>query len=53
MSAELGSAKDLAAAIGVNLHTVLRAYSELRDSGLIELRPRRGQGLSRSETSSW
>lgn len=38
----LPSAKDLAAAIGVNLHTVLRAYSELRDSGLIELRPRRG-----------
>lgn len=38
----LPSAKELAAATGVNLHTVLNAYAELRDSGLIELRPRRG-----------
>jgi DNA-binding transcriptional regulator YhcF (GntR family) len=38
----LPAAKDLASAVGVNVHTVLRAYAELRDADLIELRPRRG-----------
>ena len=38
----LPSAKELAEDIGVNVHTVLKAYAELRDAGLIELRPRRG-----------
>jgi len=38
----LPPAKELASATGVNLHTVLRAYGDLRDAGLIELRPRRG-----------
>jgi DNA-binding transcriptional regulator YhcF (GntR family) len=32
--------------IGVNVHTVLRAYGSLRDAGLIELRPRRGAVVS-------
>ena len=38
----LPPAKELAEAIGVNAHTVLRAYAGLRDAGLLELRPRRG-----------
>jgi DNA-binding transcriptional regulator YhcF (GntR family) len=38
----LPPAKELARAVGVNLHTVLRAYGDLRDAGLLELRPRRG-----------
>lgn len=40
--ARLPPASELAASVGVNVHTVLRAYGELRDAGLIELRPRRG-----------
>ena len=38
----LPAAKDLAASLGVHMHTVLRAYGELRDEGLVDLRPRRG-----------
>lgn len=38
----LPSARDVADAIGINLHTVLRAYQDLRDEGLIELRRGRG-----------
>jgi GntR family transcriptional regulator len=38
----LPPARELADDIGVNVHTVLRAYGSLRDAGLIELRPRRG-----------
>lgn len=43
----LPSAKDLGAALGVNLHTVLRAYAALRDDGLIELRRGRGAVVRR------
>jgi GntR family transcriptional regulator len=42
----LPPARELAEDIGVNVHTVLRAYGALRDAGLIELRPRRGAVVS-------
>ncbi|MCL3859671.1 GntR family transcriptional regulator [Actinotalea sp. K2] len=42
----LPAARDLAASLAVNLHTVLRAYQELRDEGLIELHRGRGAVIS-------
>jgi GntR family transcriptional regulator len=38
----LPAARDLAGSLGINMHTVLRAYGVLRDEGLIELHRGRG-----------
>lgn len=38
----LPAARELAASLGINMHTVLRAYESLRAGGLIELRRGRG-----------
>lgn len=38
----LPPARHLAAVMGVNTNTVLRALRSLRDEGLLEMRPRRG-----------
>jgi GntR family transcriptional regulator len=45
----LPPAKDLAAVIGVNANTVLRALRTLRDEGLLEFR--RGRGITVAATA--
>lgn len=45
---KLPAASDLAVSLGLNRNTVLRAYRELRDGGLVELRRGRGATVARA-----
>ena len=46
----LPTARDVAESLGINVHTVLHAYQELRTEGLVELR--RGRGAVVTEAAA-
>jgi len=46
---KLPASRDLARELEVNMHTVQRAYGQLRDEGLLELRQGRGAVVARGE----
>ena len=49
---KLPPARDLAKGLGVNMHTVLRAFQTLRDEGLLEVRRGRGTSVARDAESA-
>jgi GntR family transcriptional regulator len=44
----LPAARDVAASLEINIHTVLKAYQALRDEGLVDLRRGRGAVVTES-----